>query len=161
MSNARTEFEKWAQFNFYPIAHEPNGVGLDGGPVYKDPRTHAAWCVYQWRQARGQAEPLTDERIDAAYNEGRSREREEWESRSSVIRAELQAWQERHDHLLRLIAEGRAMLPAPPMIVSAADFASIRAEAPEPNEQKPGIKREITTPTGEPSSSVHSTERPV
>jgi hypothetical protein len=65
MSNARTEFEKWAQFNFYPIAHEPNGVGLDGGPVYKDPRTHAAWCVYQWRQTRGQAEPLTDERISA------------------------------------------------------------------------------------------------
>jgi hypothetical protein len=70
MSNARTEFEKWAQFNFYPIAHEPNGVGLDGGPVYKDPRTHAAWCVYQWRQARGQAEPLTDERIVSIVCDG-------------------------------------------------------------------------------------------
>jgi hypothetical protein len=195
MSNARTEFEKWAQFNFYPIAYEPNGVGLDGGPVYKDPRTHAAWCMYQWRQARGQAEPLTEPK-ESLIEKCHDLERRVMRQRAEIKRLR---WTEQYivggrnphgnspmrdptegytlsqaDHEFDLwwfqvgqdldekwaasiydIAKQAYVLALTNTFVAAprdrASSAGDLAEAPEPNEQKPAIEREITTPAGEAS----------
>lgn len=44
----RKDFEAWASDNLYSIAYTPDAeCGCEGGPVYADSRTHAAWWAYR------------------------------------------------------------------------------------------------------------------
>lgn len=44
----RVKFEAWAVENGYPTAYTPDAeCGVEGGPVYADSRTHAAWWAYR------------------------------------------------------------------------------------------------------------------
>ncbi len=47
----RERFEKWASREGYLTTFEPNAMCYKGLPVYKDPRTHAAWWAWQARAA--------------------------------------------------------------------------------------------------------------
>jgi len=42
----RPAFERWARINGYDISYVRGGEAPEGGPVYDDPRTHAAWHAY-------------------------------------------------------------------------------------------------------------------
>lgn len=47
-SEIRKAFEAWAKDNVYPIDYQPDAeCGVEGGPVYRDSRTHAAWWAYR------------------------------------------------------------------------------------------------------------------
>ena len=43
----RPRFEAWAIANLYSTRKVPGGEDPSGGPVYSDPRTHAAWWAWQ------------------------------------------------------------------------------------------------------------------
>jgi len=51
----REAFERWAHAEGYPTVYTKNAIGPDRGPVYDDPRTHAAWCAWRWSTARATA----------------------------------------------------------------------------------------------------------
>lgn len=66
----REEFEAWCVRNGYPTDYTPGAeCGVEGGPVYRDTRTHAAWWAYREGQASRAAAPQSVE--PACRDDGR------------------------------------------------------------------------------------------
>lgn len=60
----REEFEAWCVRNGYPTDYTPEAeCGVEGGPVYRDTRTHAAWWAYREGQASRAAAPQSVEPV--------------------------------------------------------------------------------------------------
>lgn len=58
----RERFEAWCSRNGYPTHFTPEAeCGVEGGPIYNDTRTHAAWWAYREGQASRSADDAARE----------------------------------------------------------------------------------------------------